>query len=291
MSRPEVEAAGLALACTIGPIDAGIVPALLAAYTARTGVRVALTGAGTSKTLQLAQGGGFDVVIVHALALEERFIADGFGLSRHELMANDFVIVGPAEDPAGIRGLSSAIEAFARLAQVGAPFLTRGDLSGTHVKELDVWEAATLTPTEQPAGDWYRVAEHGSEGNVATAREAAALQRYTLLDRATVLTLGDDLGLAVLMEGDPLLLNIISVLPVNPANVPGVRHEAAAAFVAWLLGNEAQAQIAAFGVGQYGQPLFFPRAPGWTQLPAGLTPHQPGEPSPRTPITPPLRPA
>lgn len=267
----------LSLASTIGPVDAGIVPALLDAYRARTGVAVALTGAGTGKTLELARGGGFDVVIVHAKVLEEQFIADGYGLSRHELMANDFVIVGPTDDPAGIGGvggLADAVDAFRRIADQGAPFLTRGDLSGTHVKELDVWEAAALTPS----GDWYRVAEHGTKGNVATAREAAALQRYTLLDRATVLTLGDALGLAVLLEGDPLLLNIISVLPVNPATVAGVRGDNAARFVAWLLGDEAQHTIADFGVQQYGQPLFFPRAPGWSRTPIALTARQPQGP-------------
>ena len=290
MSHEHAAEPGLALASTIGPIDAGIVPALLAAYEARTGVNIELTGAGTNKTLELARGGGIDVVIVHALALEERFIAEGYGLSRHELMANDFVIVRPSGDPAGVRGLSEATDAFRRLLEAEVPFLTRGDLSGTHVKELDVWEAAGLAPS----GDWYRVAEHGTEGNLATAREAIALQRYTLLDRATVLTLGDDLGLdpsaspsragisaaptsgqAVLLEGDPLLLNIISVLPVNPAKVPGVCGEVAAQFVAWLLGDEAQRLIAEFGVVEYGQPLFFPRAPGWSRTPTALTGRQP----------------
>jgi tungstate transport system substrate-binding protein len=284
VSHEPTAAPGLALASTIGPIDAGIVPALIEAYTARSGVSIALTGAGTNKTLELARGGGYDVVIVHALALEERFIAEGYGLSRHELMANDFVIVGPASDPAGIRALpegSGAIGAFRRLLETQAPVLTRGDLSGTHVKELDVWEAAGLTPS----GDWYVTAEHGTEGNLATAREAIALQRYTLLDRATVLTLGDALGLDpstgsgldVLLEGDPLLLNIISVLPVNPARVPGVRGEAAA-FVDWLLGDEAQGLIADFGVEQYGQPLFFPRAPGWSRTPTALMGPQPQGP-------------
>lgn len=184
----------LSLASTIGPIDAGIVPALLEAYRARTGVTVALTGAGTGKTLELARGGGFDVVIVHAKALEEQFIAGGYGLSRHELMANDFVVVGPADDPAGVGTLTDAVDAFRRIAEQGAPFLTRGDLSGTHVKELDVWEAATLTPS----------------------------------------------------------------------------GENAARFVAWLLGDEAQQLISDFGVQQFGQPLFFPRAPGWSRTPTAL---------------------
>jgi tungstate transport system substrate-binding protein len=266
--------AALSLASTIGPIDAGIVPALLDAYRVRTGITVALTGAGTNKTLQLARGGGFDVVLVHALALEEQFIAEGYGLSRHEVMANDFVVVGPESDPAGVRGLTEATAAFRRIAETGAPFLTRGDLSGTHVKELDIWEAAALSP----AGDWYRVAEHGTEGNVAAAREAAALQRYTLLDRATVLTLGADLGLAVLLEGDPLLLNMISVLPVNPATVAGVRAGAAAQFIAWLMGAAAQQLIAEFGVAQFGQPLFYPRAPGWKQTPTALMSRLPSAP-------------
>ena len=272
----------LSLASTIGPIDVGIVPALLDAYRARTGLTVALRGAGTNKTLQLARGGGFDVVLVHALALEEQFIAEGYGLRRHEVMANDFLIVGPGHgpsggppgDPSGVRGLTDATAAFRRIAETQAPFLTRGDLSGTHVKELDIWKAAGLSP----AGDWYRVAEHGAEGNVAAAHEAAALQRYTLLDRATVLTLGETLGLTVLLDGDPLLLNVISVLPINPEKVAGVNAEAAAAFVAWLLGAEAQQLIANFGVAQYGQPLFYPRAPGWTQTPAALATGQPAAP-------------
>jgi tungstate transport system substrate-binding protein len=225
VSHEHTAAPALALASTIGPIDAGIVPALLAAYEARTGVSIALTGAGTNKTLELARGGGYDVVIVHALALEEQFIAEGYGLGRHEPMANDFVIVGPAADPSGIHGLTEATEAFRRLLETEAPFLTRGDLSGTHVKELDVWEAAGL----KPSGDWYVTAEHGTEGNLATAREAIALQRYTLLDRATVLTLGD----------------------------------------------EAQKLIAEFGVEQYGQPLFFPPAPGWSRTPTALMERQP----------------
>jgi tungstate transport system substrate-binding protein len=257
VSHEHTAAPALGLASSAGTMPASIGPIV--------------TGAGTNKTLELARGGGYDVVIVHALALEERFIAEGYGLGRHELMANDFVIVGPAADPAGIRGLTEATEAFRRLLGTEAPFLTRGDLSGTHVKELDVWEAAGLTPS----GDWYVTAEHGTEGNLATAREAIALQRYTLLDRATVLTLGDDLGLDALLEGDPLLLNIISVLPVNPAKVAGVRGEAAAELVAWLLGNEAQKLIAEFGVEQYGQPLFFPRAPGWSRTPTALMERQP----------------
>ena len=266
MSYEQPAIPDLALASTIGPIDAGIVPALLSAYRIRTGVGVALTGAGTNRTLEIARGGGIDVVIVHARALEEQFIADGYGLSRHEVMANDFVIVGPDADPAAVRGLTGAAAAFLRLAEASAPFLTRGDLSGTHVKELEIWEAASCAP----AGAWYRVAMHGTEGNVATAREALALQHYTLLDRATVLTLGSNLGLSVLLEGDPLLLNVISVLPVNPTAVPGVREEAAAQFVTWLLGDEAQRLIAEFGADQYGQPLFFPRAPGWSQTPTAL---------------------
>jgi tungstate transport system substrate-binding protein len=274
VSYAHAAAPGLALASTIGPIDAGIVPALLDAYRDRTGVSTALTGAGTNRTLQLARGGGFDVVIVHAPALEEQFIAEGYGLGRHELMANDFVLVGPASDPARIRGQTRATEAFRRLLESQAQFLTRGDLSGTHVKELDVWEAAGL----RPAGDWYVTAEHGTEGNLATAREAIARQRYTVLDRATVLTLGDELGLAVLLGGDPLLLNVISVLPVNPAKVPGVRGAAAARFVAWLLGDEAQQLIADFGVERYGRPLFFPRAPGWSRTPTALQRRQPRGP-------------
>jgi tungstate transport system substrate-binding protein len=280
MNRPTASdatsdtAAVLSLASTIGPIDAGIVPALLGAYQQRTGLTVSLTGAGTGKTLELARGGGFDVVLVHAQTLEEQFIVEGYGLARYEVMANDFVLIGPEGDPAGVRGLPTVTLAFLRIAASRAPFLTRGDLSGTHVKELDVWEATGL----MPAGDWYRTARHGAEGNVATAHEAATLQHYTLLDRATVLLRGERLGLAVLLEGDPLLLNIISVLPVNPAAVTGVRGDEAARFVAWLLADEAQQLIVDFGVAQYGQPLFFPRAPGWQRTPTALQARQPEAP-------------
>lgn len=253
----------LRLASTIGPIDAGIVPALLEAYRAETGVETALTGAGTSRTLALAKGGGFDVVMVHAPALERQFIAEGYGLARHEIMANDFTVVGPAEDPAGVRGLRDVAAAFRRIANAAAPFLTRGDGSGTHVKEQEIWQAAGLTP----AGSWYRVAERGVEGNAATALEASVQGFYTLLDRATVLTLRGRLTLEVLVEGDPLLLNIISAIPLNPAKIPGVDGRAAERFVSWLLSDAAQRRIADFGVAQYGQPLFYPRAPGWRAAP------------------------
>lgn len=254
----------LRLVSTIGPIDAGIVPALIAAYRAATGVEVALTGAGTSRALDLAKGGGFDVVLVHAPALEKQFIAAGYGLSRHEVMANDFVVVGPAADPAGVRGLGDAAEAFRRIARAEAPFLTRGDRSGTHVKEVEVWAAAGLAPS----GAWYRAAERGREGNVATAIEAATLPCYTLLDRATVITLGDRLGLEPLVEGDPLLLNVISVIPLNPRAIPGVDGPAAERLVAWLLSDAAQRLIAEFGVAEHGQPLFYPRAPRWHAAPS-----------------------
>lgn len=263
----------LRLASTIGPIDAGILPALLEAYRAETGVETALTGAGTSKTLSLAKGGGYDVVIVHAPRMENEFIADGYGLARHEVMANDFVLVGPAADPAGVRGLRDARDAFRRIARVQAPFLTRGDGSGTHVKETEVWAAAGLTPQ----GAWYRVAEHGAEGNAATALEASARGCCTLLDRATVLTLRGRTALEVLVEGDPLLLNIISAIPLNPRKIAGVNGPAAQRFVAWLLSDRAQRLIAEFGVATFGQPLFYPRAPGWRSAPPLDDAHPLGE--------------
>jgi tungstate transport system substrate-binding protein len=161
---------GLALPSTIGPIDAGIVPALLDAYRARTGLSVAMTGAGTNRTLELARGGGFDVVIVHAPALEERFIAEGYGQSRHELMANDFVIVGPAGDPAGIGGLTDAADAFRRLMHCKASFLTRGDLSGTHVKELDAWAVTGGRGAALPKRSRHTAAaRRGSTGSLSHA--------------------------------------------------------------------------------------------------------------------------
>jgi tungstate transport system substrate-binding protein len=248
----------LMMASTIGPIDAGIVGALEDAYRRTTGVDVRHVGAGTGAALDMAKSGSFDLVMVHARALEDQFVADGFGVDRRDVMYNEFVILGPPADPARIRGERSAT-ALRRIVETGAPFVTRGDNSGTHVKELELWERAGL----QPAGAWYVRYERGAAGNAPTTRYANERQAYVLMDRATYVTLRTEITLEVLVEKDPDLLNRIAVIRVNPARFPRVNAAEATRFVEWLVSDEAQRLIQSFGVSQYGEPLFFPNSAEW----------------------------
>jgi tungstate transport system substrate-binding protein len=248
------------MASTIGPIDAGIVGALEDAYGKETGVTVRHVGAGTGEALKIGQQCSVDLVMVHAKALEEKFVADGWGTKRIPLMYNDFVIVGSASDPAGIKGMKSAPEALKTIAAKGAPFVSRGDKSGTHVAELELWAKAGV----KPEGAWYTVYEKGAEGNVPTLLYTNEKGSYTVIDRATYLTVKDKVKLAVLVEGDEALLNHISLIPVNPAKCPRVYHTEAMAYVKWLTDPEkGQKIIESFGKEKYGQPLFFPESDAW----------------------------
>jgi tungstate transport system substrate-binding protein len=249
----------LLMASTIGPIDAGIVAALEDAYFAKTGVLVRHAGAGTGAALEMTKRGGFDLVMVHARALEDKFVADGFGVDRRDVMYNDFVILGPAADPVGIRGEKQVTAALAKIAKAQALFMTRGDSSGTHVKEMELWKKAGI----KPAGPWYVTYEKGAEGNAPTTRHADLRQAYILMDRATYLTLKKEIGLQVLMEKDPDLLNYIAVIRMNPAKFPKANVVGATAFVDWLVSGEAQSLIKSFGVDQYGGSLFFPNSDDW----------------------------
>ena len=247
------------MASTIGPIDAGIVGALEDAYFARTGVQVRHAGAGTGAALEMTKRGGFDLVMVHARALEDKFIADGFGVDRRDVMYNDFVILGPASDPAGIRGETRTAAALARIADRRALFITRGDNSGTHVKERELWERAGI----KPGGSWYLVYEKGASGNAPTTRYASERQAYVLMDRATYLTLKREIALHILVEKDPDLLNYIAVIRMNPAKFPRANAEGAKAFVDWLVSDEAQRLIQSFEKDRYGESLFFPNSEDW----------------------------
>jgi len=250
------------LASTIGPIDAGIVGALEDAFMKRTGIVVEHTGAGTGQALKLAESGTYDLVLVHAKALEEKFVADGFGTRRYDLMYNDFVILGPASDPAKIRGMKDAAAALKAIAQARAAFVTRGDKSGTHVKELEVWKKAGIGPQ----GAWYEVFPEGAKGNAATLAFANDKQAYTVMDRATYITMKSKISLQVLVERDDVLLNYITLIPVNPAKFPQVHYDEAMQFVDWLQGKDAQMIIRDFGKDKYGEPLFFPNSPGGKKL-------------------------
>jgi len=250
------------LASTIGPIDAGIVGALEEGFEKETGIRVRHVGAGTGEALKIAEKGNVDLVLAHARSLEEKFVAAGFGTERVPLMYNDFVIVGPSGDPARIRGMKSATAALGRIAEKAAPFISRGDKSGTHVAEMGLWNKAGL----KPAGAWYRVYEKGNEGNVPTLRYTGSVQAYTLIDRATYLAVKKGLALDILVEGDEALLNRMSVIPVSQKRFPRVNHEDVALFVKWLTApSKGQKIISEFGREQFGAPPFFPDSREWNQ--------------------------
>jgi len=250
----------LLMASTIGPIDAGIVAALEDSYERETGIRVRHVGAGTGEALKIAEQGNVDLVLVHAKSLEEKFVAAGFGTERIPLMYNDFVIVGPAADPAGIRGMRSANQAMKRLADSSAAFVSRGDKSGTHIAELELWKSAGV----KPSGPWYTVYEKGNEGNAPTLKFTDQREAYTVIDRATYLSLKDAVRLQVLVEGDEMLLNRISLIPINPGKFPRANHAEAMRFVNWLTApDHGQPIIREFGKKTYGSPLFFPDSLPW----------------------------
>lgn len=248
------------LASTIGPIDAGIVGALEDRFEKDTGVRVRHVGAGTGAALKMAEGGQFDLVLAHAKALEEKFVRDGFGTERVPLMYNDFVIVGPASDPAGIKGMKRAAEALKAISAKGVTFISRGDNSGTHVAEMDLWKGAGI----KPSGSWYAVYEKGASGNVPTLKYTDEKSAYTVIDRATYLSIREQITIGILVENDEAMLNFMSLIPVNAAKFPRVNKAAATQFAQWLTAPEnGQTIIRDFGKEQYGAPLFFPNSDQW----------------------------
>jgi tungstate transport system substrate-binding protein len=254
------------LSSTIGPIDAGIVDVLETSFEKETGIRVRHVGSGTGAALNLARKGQIDLVMVHAKALEENFVAEGFGTERFDLMYNDFVLVGPPNDPAGIKGLKLAGDALKKIAGKGALFISRGDNSGTHVAEMDLWKSAGI----KPSGSWYQVFEKGSTGNVPTLQYTDQKAAYTVIDRATFLTLKDKIKLVVLVEKDEALLNYISLIPVSPQKFPKVNYRDTMIFVTWLTAPEkGQKIIRDFGKDKYGSPLFFPNSKEWRKAQAG----------------------
>ncbi len=248
------------LSSTIGPIDAGIVGALEDQFEKETGIRVRHVGSGTGAALDIARKGNVDLVLVHAKSLEEKFVSEGFGTERIDLMYNDFVIVGPPSDPAGIKGMKLAVDALKKISQKKVTFISRGDKSGTHVAEMQLWEKAGI----KPSGSWYIVYEKGSMGNVPTLRYTDEKNAYTVIDRATYLTLKGQIKLAILVEKDEALLNYMSLIPVNRKKFPRVNYEDAMTFVKWLTSPEkGQKIIRDFGKDKYGSPLFFPNSKEW----------------------------
>jgi tungstate transport system substrate-binding protein len=203
-----------------------------------------------------------DLVMVHAKKLEEEFVAKGFGAERIPLMYNDFVIVGPANDPAGIQGMKTAASALKTIAAKGSLFVSRGDKSGTHVAEMDLWAKSGI----QPAGTWYIIFEKGSEGNAPTLVFTDEKKAYTVIDRASYLGLKDKIKLNVLVEGDEAMLNHISLIPINPKKFQRANYKDAMTFIQWLTApDKGQKIIENFGKDTYGMPLFFPESIQWKQ--------------------------
>ena len=252
-ANPNNESSEIILATTTSTQDSGLLDFLLPKFHEENNFIVKTIAVGTGKALQMAVDGNADVLFVHAPSAELELVQDGFGIDRTLVMHNDFVIVGPSNDPAGISGLGSASEAFRRIDDTGALFVSRGDDSGTHKKEKEFWTALNI----QPQGESY--IESG-QGMAATLKIASEKYGYTLIDRATYLANQANLDLQILTEGDLQLLNVYHVIAVNPDKWTNVNYSGAQAFTAYLISDEVQQMIGQFGVDQYGQPLFFPDA-------------------------------
>ena len=243
----------LLLVSTTSTQDSGLLDVLLPAFTTKTGYNVQLVAVGSGQALKIGEQGNADVILLHSPAAEKEFVANGFGIDRRLVMHNDFVIVGPPPDPAGIRA-TDPVEALKKIFASRGTFVSRGDDSGTHVKELALWKNAGLDPAGQ---DWYLETGQGQGATLTIASEKGA---YALTDRGTFLAYKSNVDLEILVEGDRFLLNIYHVITVNPGKWPNVNLEGAKAFADFITSSEGQDIIAGFGIEKYGQPLFFPDA-------------------------------
>ena len=244
----------LILATTTSTQDSGLLDVLIPMFEGQTGYTVQTVAVGTGQALKMGEEGNADVLLVHAPKSEEEFMAGGFGKDRALVMYNDFVIVGPKSDPAGISSMSSAADGFELIYEFGSTFISRGDDSGTHKKELEIWKLAGLDPTAQA---WYLETGQGMGATLIVASEKTA---YTLSDRGTFLSQQKNLQLEILLQGDPPLTNLYHVITVNKDKWPGINYEGAMAFYNFMISPETQKTISTFGVEEYGQPLFFPEA-------------------------------
>jgi tungstate transport system substrate-binding protein len=253
------EPQAMILATTTSTENSGLLAYILPDFEQEYGVQVDVIAVGTGQALKLGEDGNADVLLVHARAREDAFMDAGHGSRREDVMYNDFVIVGPADDPAGVRGMTDAAEAFQQLAQAEGTFVSRGDDSGTHTKEKAIWQAAGI----EPAGDWYISAGQGMGAVLTMADEQ---QAYTLSDRATYLarTL-EGIELEILVEGDPVLFNPYGVIAINPDKGAHIKVDLANSFIDWLISLDTQEKIAEFGVQEFGSPLFTPDSAPWRE--------------------------
>ena len=242
----------ITVASTTSTENSGLFEVILPVFERQTGIAVRVVAVGTGQAIRTAERGDADVLFVHHRPSEERFVADGYGVERHEVMHNDFVLVGPRDDPAGASGAPDVVGAFANIASQQAPFASRADDSGTHKREMKLWQAAGID-ARAASGGWYR--ETGS-GMGTTLNIASGMAAYTLTDRGTWLSFNNKGELTVLVEGGRRLFNPYGVILVDPARHPHVKAEDGQAFVDWLLSADGQGAIASYRID--GQAVFFP---------------------------------
>lgn len=258
----------LRLATTTSTYDSGLLDDILPDFEQQYNAKVDVVAVGTGQALTIGENGDADVLLVHARACEDKFVADGHAPARYDVMYNDFVIVGPPEDPAGIAGSEMAAEAFAKIAEAGTLFASRGDDSGTHGKEKSIWTDAGLEPG--PDNEWYNSLGQGMGNTLIFANEQ---QAYTLTDRGTFLSMKSQLpDLTILVGGDSIaenpdsnLYNPYGVMPVDPEKHPGVNYDLAMKFVEWLTSVPVQEKIAEYGQDKFDQPLFYPNSESYKE--------------------------
>ena len=244
----------ITVASTTSTEQSGLFKHLLPIFEKKTGIQVRVVALGTGQALDMGRRGDADVVFVHARPLEDKFVADGYGVRRHEVMYNDFVLIGPKSDPAKVAGGKDAVVALRKIHDTKAAFVSRGDRSGTHFAELELWKAAGVDIAKEK-GSWYR--ETGS-GMGPALNTASGMNAHVLADRGTWLSFRNRGELAILVEGDKRLFNQYGIILVNPAKHLGVKREMGQAFIDWIISSEGQDAIAAYRIG--GEQLFFPNA-------------------------------
>lgn len=250
-SAAPVEDIHIKMATTTSTENSGLLAVLLPAFTEETGISVDVIAVGTGKAIAHGENGDVDLIFVHARSREEAFVEAGYGVGRRDVMHNDFVILGPASDPAGIRGMTTAAEALTVIARAGADFVSRGDDSGTHTKEKSLWAGAAFTPE----GNWYKEAGQGMGAVITMANDMGG---YTMADRGTYLAMKDNIDLKVLVEGDSLLFNPYGIIAVNPEKYRHVKYDEAMTFIDFVTSPEGQTIIAGFQ--KNGEQLFYPDA-------------------------------
>ena len=253
-SPVQAQQKNIILSTTTSTQDSGLLDVLIPIFEKKTGYFVKTIAVGSGQAMAMGRKGEADVLLVHSPAAEKKFVAEGYGINRRLVMHNDFIVVGPSEDPTKIKEAKPTVEAFKKVASGTALFLSRGDNSGTHAKEMGIWKAAGINPEKQK---WYQQTGLGMGQTLNVASEKKA---YTLADRGTYLALKKNLSLDILVEGDAILLNVYNVIEVNPAKWPKVNAAGAKAFADFMVSKEVQDIVKTFGVDKFGSPLFFPDA-------------------------------